>query len=583
MNKHNLNALITTAINTLSDELKLNHVPAIQIEPTQDANHGDFACNIAMVLAKQAKLPAKQLAQRIVAALPQSPLIAKTDIAGPGFINFTLAETAYHAVIHAILQQTTTFGHRTIANSPRVHIEFVSANPTGPLHVGHGRGAAYGACVANLLKAAGYQVHCEYYVNDAGRQMQILALSIWLRYCQLNGNDMIFPEKIYQGDYIIDIAKSLVDESGSQFSVNKQSITEQLPTDYDASEEIYIDTLIDIAKKIIGEDSFNHIKSKGIDAILSDIKDDLSQFGVSYNAWFCESRLFQDKLIDAGIHQLKKQGHTYERDGALWLRATSLGDDKDRVLIRANGQTTYFASDVAYHLYKYQQGYDQIIDIFGADHHGYIARIKAFLQGLGEDANRLTILMVQFAVLYRHKQKVSMSTRAGEFVTLRALREEVGNDAARYFYIMRKPEQHLDFDLDLAKSQSNENPVYYIQYAHARICSVWRQLQKFQWQWDKAQGQDKLVLLDRDDEKMLMKHLSQFPDLIESCAKNYAPHLLAYYLQTLANHFHSYYNAVKFLVDEPALRDARLCLLAAIQQVIVNGLTLLGLSAPEVM
>lgn len=559
-------------------------LPPLQITRTRDAAHGDLATNCALVLAKSAQCKPRDIAEQIVQHLPASDLIERAELAGPGFINFYLSDAARFEAIYEALDLGEDYGRSDLGKGKRIHMEFVSANPTGPLHVGHGRGAAYGACVYALLKHVGYHVHADYYVNDAGRQMRILALSTWIRYLQCLDEKVSLPEKAYQGDYIIDVAKQLIDAHHTRFYQKAAALEAAQPTiDPVEKPEAYLDALVEMAIHLLGKTDFELIRQTVLNHILEDIRDDLSAFGVEYDEWFRESRLIEDGQLDAGIAQLKAQDTVYEKEGALWFRATQFGDEKDRVLIRANGQPTYFASDVAYHLYKYNQGYDQIIDIFGADHHGYTPRINAFLKGLGKDPSQLTVLFVQFAILYRGKEKVSMSTRGGDFVTLRALREEVGNDAARYFYIMRKPEQHLDFDLSLATSRTNENPVYYIQYAHARIASVWRQLREQSLTFDMAAGKTHLSALNSAHETELLRQIAHFPEIIEAAATQYAPHTLAYFLQDFANAFHSYYNASKFLVDDASLRNARLCLIAATQQVLRNGLRLLGLSAPDAM
>ena len=585
--KQHITTLLQKAIIKLQEDgtLPSNMQPNIQLTHAKDPQHGDFATNLALMLAKATHLPPKQLAAKIMAYLPQSEYVTRVDMAGPGFINFFLTENSFHSVIPDILQIGENYGKATIGTGQRVHVEYVSANPTGPLHVGHGRSAAYGACVANLLEAIGYNVHQEYYVNDAGRQIRILTLSVWLRYVEAHNETLVFPSNAYQEQYIIDIAHQLRNTYGDRFYYSQKKIAALLPQDRDliADKEIFMDTYIEVAKKLLGDENFDIIFQAALDNILTDIKEDLREFHVTYHQWFRESDLIKEGLITAGIQRLAEKGYVYEKEGAQWFRATALGDEKDRVLIRKNGQSTYFASDVAYHLHKYQQGYDQMIDIFGADHHGYIARIQCYLKGLGEDPTLLTILLVQFAILYRGKERISMSTRGGQFVTLRELREEVGNDAARFFYIMRKPEQHLDFDLALAKSKSNENPVYYIQYAHARICSVWRQLDATQLSWNKDEGLAHLSQLSSPYEKDLLSHLTRYPEVVKNAALQYAPHLIAHYLQELANHFHTYYNAEKFLVKEETLRNARLCLIAATQQVVANGLTLLDVSTPQEM
>ncbi len=469
----------------------------VQVEPSRDPKHGEFATNFAMTLAKTAGKNPRELAELLIRHLPKSAKIAKVEMAGPGFINFTLAPAALESVIPAVLLAQDHYGWSMVGAGQRIHMEYVSANPTGPLHVGHGRSAAYGACVANLLKAIGFQVYQEYYVNDAGRQMRILGLSTWLRYLQTSGQNVDFPKNAYQGDYILDIANKLRDQYNDRFLHSPLTLAQTAAKKYppETDGDRYIDAFIEGAVALLGKENFDIIQKLTLQEILADIKDDLTEFGVEYDHWFSETQLIEMNLVQAGIELLQKHDHVYERDGAIWFRATDFHDEKDRVLVRENGITTYFASDVAYHLHKYQQNYDKMINIFGADHHGYVARIRAVLQGLGEDPEKLSVLLMQFANLYRGKVKISMSTRSGSFVTLRELRNEVGNDAARYFYIIRKPDQHLDFDLELAKSRSNENPVYYIQYAHARICSVWRQLAAGGEHWSEADGREQLNLL----------------------------------------------------------------------------------------
>ncbi|WP_100623436.1 arginine--tRNA ligase [Candidatus Coxiella mudrowiae] len=583
--KKNLETLLNQAIEKLKAEgtLNPNLAPVLKVTHSQNPQYGDFTTNLALIMAKTAGLNSRVLAEKIVYALPASSYIAKVEIAGPGFINFYVAEGSHQKIIAAILEAGPHYGESRIGQGKRVHIEFVSANPTGPLHVGHGRGAAYGACVANLLKTIGYKVHREYYVNDAGRQMGILVLSVWIRYLQQYKEDIALPQNAYQGQYIVDIACGLKDKYGDRFLYSKEMIQDLLPTlDAEANPEGYLDAWVKVQKDVLKED-FTIIFDAALDNILGDIKNDLEEFGVVYDEWFPESRLIKKKLINEALDVLYQQGYFYEKNGAKWFLATALGDEKDRVLIRNNGVPTYFAADIAYHLYKFNQEYDLIIDIFGADHHGYIPRLRAFLQALGKSPAKLRTLLVQFAILYRGDKKISMSTRGGTFVTLRELRKEVGNDAARFFYIMRKPDQHLDFDLELAKSHSNENPVYYIQYAHTRICSVFRQLDVAQKKWNSAEGMANLDLLSSHYEKELLSTLSRYSEIMNTAAIQQSPHLLAHYLQTLANQFHAYYNAERFLIENDKLCNARLNVIAAVRQIIVNGLTLLGVSAPEEM
>jgi arginyl-tRNA synthetase len=552
----------------------------ITVENSRDSSHGDFASNIAMVLAKVAKTNPRQLAETIVENLPESDVLEKTEIAGPGFINFFLKQNAHQSIVIDILEKGDHYGDSTIGNNTSTLVEFVSANPTGPLHIGHGRGAAYGAVVSNLLKKAGYKVSCEYYVNDAGRQMDILAVSVWLRYLQLNNENIPFPENAYQGSYINDIATSLNKEHADKFDTSNEKLL-LLFDEEDA--ELKIDSLIKHAKEELGEESYQNIFDEALNTILSNIKNDLNGFGVEFDNWFSERSLVDDGTVNKCIEKLTNSDWIYEKDGAQWFRSSKLGDEKDRVLIRENGLATYFASDIAYHLSKVERGFKKIIDIWGADHHGYIARVKASMQALELDPDKLEILLVQFATLYRGKEKLQMSTRSGEFITLQELQDEVGKDATRFFYIMRKSEQHLDFDMELAKSQSNDNPVYYIQYAHARICSVFRQMSEKGYTYEQKTALKELSVLTEQQEIKLLGTLARYPEVIENAAQAFEPHQLVYYLKDLANDFHSYYNTSQFLIDDNKIRNARLVLIMAIKQVIKNGLSLLGVSSPEEM
>ena len=587
--KTHVKKLIKSAIESLQQQGKLIadiEVP-IHIEHTKDKSHGDFACNIAMILAKAANCKPRELAELIIKNLPPSDFIKEITIAGPGFINFFLTENAFSGVIKDIFTEGDDYGRSQQGVGKNILIEFVSANPTGPLHVGHGRGAAYGAAVADLLESVGYKVHREYYVNDAGRQMDILAVSIWLRYLDLQGAKFKFPSNGYQGDYVINIARDLISQYGDKFSQDPEMIFVNIPEDADAEgngdKEAHIDGLIERAKNLLGKDNYRDIFNAGLTSILDDLKQDLKDFGVEFQEWYSEQNLKDSGLIEKTIKKLQDAGYAYEREGAIWFHSIPFGDDKDRVLVRQNGQMTYFASDIAYHLSKFKRGYNQVIDIMGADHHGYVTRIKASVKAMGIDVENIHILLVQFAILYRGAEKVQMSTRSGSFVTLRELREEVGKDAARFFYILRKSEQHLDFDLDLAKSQSNDNPVYYIQYAHARICSVFKQLEDKKLVWDRDAGLNAIYKLTQAHEKALLVSLSRYSEIIYTAAMAYEPHQLANYLRELANDFHTYYNAHQFIVEESDLRNARLCLIAATRQVIANGLRLLAVSAPEKM
>jgi len=558
----------------------------IVVERTRQKEHGDFACNLALMLAKSAGKPPRELAEQLVKALPASDFVSKTEIAGPGFINFFLKSDAQLNVIAQVLDQGERYGCSTVGANRKVQVEFVSANPTGPLHVGHGRGAAYGATVANLLAAIGYKVHREYYVNDAGRQMDILATSIWLRYLDLCGEQITFPVNGYKGDYIWDIAATLHRENKDAYRHQATEVFKDLPPDENGEpgggdKEKHIDALIERAKSLLGKESYRKVFDLGLEVILGDIRQDLEEFRVTYDDWFSERTLTESGKVKQCLDRLQHSGHVYEKSGALWFRSTDFGDEKDRVVVRDNGQATYFASDIAYHMDKLERGFERVIDIWGADHHGYVPRVKAALAAIGDDPSKLDVLLVQFAVLYRGGEKVQMSTRSGEFVTLRELRKEVGNDAARFFYVMRKCEQHMDFDLDLAKSQSNDNPVYYVQYAHARVCSVFRQLREKGLSYDRSAASHQL--LTEDHEQALITALSRYPELIENAAAAHEPHQVAQYLRELANGLHTYYNAHTFLVEDDAMRNARLDLIAAVRQVIANALGLLGVSAPESM
>ncbi len=555
------------------------------IERARDPLHGDFACNVAMVLAKAAGAKPRELAERLVAALPAAEWLARVEIAGPGFINFALSPSAYHAVVPEILRQGPAFGRSDLGQGKRVQVEFVSANPTGPLHVGHGRGAAYGAVVADLLAAVGFEVHREYYVNDAGRQMDILATSVWLRYLELCDEVLTFPANGYKGDYVWDIAATLHREHADAYRHAADEVFAEVPADEPAGgdKELHIDALIGRAKQLLGDNRYRYVFELGLNTILDDIRDDLELFGVTYDEWYSERSLTESGAVNKAIARLREAGHIYEQDGALWFRSTAFGDEKDRVVQRDNGQLTYFASDIAYHMHKLERGFARVIDIWGADHHGYVPRVKAALQALGDDPAKLDVLLVQFAILYRGGEKVQMSTRSGEFVTLRELRKEVGRDAARFFYVMRKCEQHLDFDLDLAKSQSNDNPVYYVQYAHARVCSVLAQAAEKGIEVEISEGSNNLERLTEEHEQALFKTLSRYPEMVQTAALNEEPHQLTHYVRELANDFHTYYNAHQFLVPDAALRDGRIKLILAVRQVLQNGLNLLGVSAPERM
>lgn len=586
--KERLQSLIQETVEQLiaKELLPCGIKPKVMVERCKDKQHGDFASNIALILAKPAKMKPRDIAQLLTEHLSGDSIVRKIEVAGPGFINFFLAEGSQFSVVEQILEQGENFGLSKVGQGERVQVEFVSANPTGPLHVGHGRGAAFGATVANLLEAVGFDVHREYYVNDAGRQMNILATSVWLRYQALCGVDIPFPSNGYQGDYIRDMAAQLQQAHGEQFKLSAEEILANVPrderSDGTGDKEAHIDGLIEKAKSFLGDD-YALFFNAALTNILDDIRDDLEEFGVTYQEWFSERSLVTDQTVDKVVKQLQDKGFIYEKEGALWFNSTAFGDDKDRVVVRENGQATYFASDIAYHHNKFARGFDRVINIWGADHHGYIARVMAALKALDLDADKLSVLLVQFAILYRGEERVQMSTRSGSFVTLRELREEVGNDAARFIYVTRKSEQHMDFDLELAKSESKDNPVYYVQYAYARVCSVLKKLEEQRREWDKSTGLANMNLLETEHEQALVSRLSCYPEILERSALHYDPHTVAHYLRELAGDFHTYYNAHKVLIDDDALRNARLALSEAVRQVIYNGLKLLGVSAPQTM
>ena len=550
---------------------------SVVLERPKSLQHGDYASSLAMQLARPMKRNPREIAQALVEALPASPFLDKAEVAGAGFVNLYLKSAAKQRVVGEALARGHAFGRANLGYARKVQVEFVSANPTGPLHVGHGRGAAYGASLSSLLEAAGYAVAREYYVNDAGRQMDILALSVWMRYLEINGTTLSFPPNAYQGDYVRDMARQLHEAQGKRYLQSADAVLGGAAS-IEADPEAHLDGLIANAKRLLGAD-YASLHEFVLTEQLGDCRNDLLEFGVTFDSWFSEKSLFDSGLVERAVQKLEKSGHLFQKEGAKWFRSTDYGDEKDRVVQRENAQYTYFASDIAYHLNKYERGFDRVINVWGADHHGYIPRVKGALQALGLDPDRLTIALVQFAVLYRDGKKASMSTRAGEFVTLRELRNEVGNDAARFFYVLRKSDQHLDFDLDLAKSQSNDNPVYYIQYAHARVCSVMEQ-----WGGNPVDLVNAdLTPLVEEQELQLLQKLLDYPEQIESAARELAPHLLAFYLKDLAGVFHSYYNSTRLLVEEDRVKLARLALAAAIRQVLRNGLDILGVGAPDKM
>lgn len=596
--KNNIHELIDKALGKCLVLLEINEdLTPYMVEKTRDHQHGDYASNIALLYGKKLGLKPRDFAKLLQDKMDLPVWLDRIEIAGPGFINFWLNKTAWLEVIRNILDQGSGFGRTNRGIGKRIQLEFVSANPTGPLHVGHGRGAAYGSVVANLFETQGYSVHREYYVNDAGRQMDILATSVWLRYLELCGEELRFPTNGYRGDYVWDIAATLHRIHGDKWRYSSSQVFECIPDDAASFEEqaennsitstgnkeAHIDALIGKTKDLLGNDRYRFIFDLGLNVILDDIRDDLHQFGVNYQEWYSERSLAESGAVNRAIECLRKSDFCYEKDGALWFRSSTFGDEKDRVIVRDNGQPTYFASDIAYHLDKLNRDFDRIINIWGADHHGYVPRVKAAIEAAGGDISKLDILLVQFAILYKNGERMQMSTRSGEFITLRQLRNEVGRDATRFFYVMRKCEQHLDFDLDLATSQSNENPVYYIQYAHARICAILRQAKEKGMDIKPSNQDANLKYLVDKCEINLIKKLAEYPELLATAAELAEPHQLTYYLRELAAEFHTYYNAVAILVEDLALRDARLKLILACQVVLNNGLNILGISVPEKM
>jgi arginyl-tRNA synthetase len=556
----------------------------IVVERTRDAQHGDFACNIALRLAQAVGRNPRELAAQIVAALPASVLVRKAEVAGAGFINFYLAVDARANVLQQVHALGARFGASDVGRGQKILLEYVSANPTGPMHVGHGRQAAWGATLANLLAATGHDIQREYYINDAGRQVDILTVSVWIRYLQQGGAALPFPENGYRGEYVNAIAQQLRLALGAALMADAAAVLHDLPADAPAGDkEKYIDALIERMQQQLGAAAFQSVMRLALDEMLKDIRSDLDEFGVRFDRWYSERSLSENGAIERALQRLRQQHQLYEKDGATWFRASAFGDDEDRVLVRSNGQFTYFAPDLAYHLDKRQRGFDRLIDVWGADHHGYVPRMRGGLVAMGEAGDCLEVCLIQFVSLFRGEVKVPMGKRDGQFVTLRQLRAEVGNDACRLFYLMRSHDQHLDFDLELAKSRSNDNPVYYIQYAHARVASVMQQLAARGLQLDLQAGVGNATALDSPHEVAVLTALARYPEIVAQAALLRTPHALVHYLRELATAFHSWYNAAVFIVDEAPLRDARLALALGVQQAVRNGLTLLGVSAPVAM
>ncbi len=523
----------------------------VQVDYPRDSRFGDYTTNAAMVMAKGLGINPRELAQKIARALDH-PMIEKVEVAGPGFINLFMKVDWWYSAFARLLEEGEAFGCLDLGKGKRVQVEFVSANPTGPLHIGHGRGAAVGDSLARILEKAGYQVEREYYVNDAGRQIRVLGESIWARCMELLGREVEFPQDGYRGEYVVDLARRALEE-----------MPQVLESPW--------------------EEAVERLARWGAGEILEVIRRDLEAFGVTFDSWFSERTLYQRDLVGKALERLKERGFIYEKEGALWFASSRLGDDKDRVVVRANGEPTYLASDIAYHALKADRGFHLLVDVWGADHHGYVPRIKAAMRALGYDPHMLQVLLIQMVSLIKGGEKVSMSTRQGEFVPLSELVEEVGKDAVRFIFLTRKCDAHLDFDVDLAKSQTEENPVFYVQYAHARISSIFRTARERGIPLPPDFGKVDLTPLTLKEEMGLIKKALQFPDLIEGMARSLEPHRLTYYLQELAGAFHSYYNHYRVLVEDEGLRRARAALAKGVQVVIREGLRLLGVDAPHTM
>lgn len=546
---------VSAALNKAGESGSLSiseSMPEIMLEEPKMETHGDFSTNIAMVMAKSQKMPPRKVAETILSFIDtQNGFIEKVEIAGPGFINFYLKKDAWLPVLDEVLEKGADYGKVYFGKGQKVQVEFVSANPTGPLHVGHGRGAAVGDAVADLLSYCGYDVVREYYINDSGRQISTLGGSVYLRLKELHGQSIEFPEDYYQGSYIIDIARELDEIRGAEILSAPETEGRLICARYAA------------------------------DQIMGGIKDDLEAFGVDHEIWYSEQSLYDTGKVEKAISSLRERGVVYEQDGAWWFRTTDYGDEKDRVVVRSNGDTTYFASDIAYHIEKYERGFDRVIDVWGADHHGYIPRMNACIQASGNSKDSFNVILVQLVALLRAGEPVAMSTRTGEFVTLREVIDETGRDAARFMFLMRHYDSHLDFDLEVAKKKTNENPVYYVQYVHARIASILKKAAEESRKASDAAGSS--GLLCQDEETRIMKALSRYPVVMEIAGRNLEPHRIAFYLMDLAGLFHTFYNRHKVLTEDAALSSARLFLISAVQTVIKNGLDLLGISAPEQM
>jgi arginyl-tRNA synthetase len=548
MKKRSLIKLFEDSIRALG----IDPPAAIEIEIPRNEAFGDVSATVALSLSKITKKPPKQMAQEIINAMPDTSAFDSVDIAGPGFINLSYTKEHLYAEMGQLIRNKSSFLREDIGNGKRIQIEFVSANPTGPLHLGHGRGAAVGAALANLLKAAGYQVDREYYINDAGRQVKLLGLSVFASYQQLLGNEYPLPEDGYKGGYVEEIAREFLEEQGRKYTQER----------FENIADVFID--------------FAYLR------ILSGIKKDLEDFGISFDIWQSERELFSGGEVEKAMDDLKQKDFIYEKDGALWFRATAFGDDKDRVIIKQDGECTYFASDIAYHRKKIEKRYDELIDIWGADHHGYIPRMHAVIEALGYPKEKLRVVLVQMVTLLRGGKPVQMSKRAGEFVTLKEVIDEVGADTTKFIFLTRRSDSHLEFDLETAKAQSSENPVFYVQYANARINSIFTHAREKAISVGDFSEAD-LNALSLPEELRIIKKLLTYPMVFEGAANAHEPHRITFYLQELAGMFHPYYNRCKVVTEDPALSAARLALCEAVRIVLKDGLELLGITAPEKM
>jgi len=544
----------------------------IEVNICKDKKFGDLSSNISMKFSHLYNLKPKDLAKKIIEEIEEDENILKIEIAGPGFINFFISKHTQFEVIDKILKDKADFGKNNSGIGQKILIEFVSANPTGPLHVGHGRGAAFGDCLSNLLRENSYEIFKEYYVNDAGKQIDILTLSVLQRYHELIDNNYKFNyEDLYKGEYIWDIAAEIHREYQEDFLINDIHLKK-----FDVIDDYIVDIKNELSNK-----SFDKIKKISVSYIQDNIKKTLKLSGINFDSWFLESSLLENNNLNEVIKFLSDNNHTYEKDKALWFKSKVLGDEKDRVLIKENKDHTYLSTDIAYHKNKVERNFNKVINIWGADHHGYVPRIKGAFNIFSQQRSNLVILLVQFANLFRGKEKVSMSTRSGEFITLEQLVREVGKDATRFFYIARKCDQHMDFDIELAKSNDSNNPVYYIQYAHARICSIFRQSEDKNMSYN--YNKDNLKLLSEEEELQIVKKLSAYPDIIKKSAERYEPHLLANYMRELAQEIHSYYNKFQILVEDNNLRNARLALVKASRHVLKNSGNIIGINMPNKM